>query len=85
MMNLKLKVINYLQNKLKKLDLTTYNSIDLKNHRRIIRALEVTISCGKPYSSYLKKTKINRSFKVIEIGINADREIVYERMKRLIK
>ena len=78
------KGINYLQNKLKKLDLTTYNSIDLKNHRRIIRALEVTISCGKPYSSYLKKTKINRSFKVIEIGINADREIVYERINNRV-
>ena len=54
---LETKGIIYLQNKLKKLDLTTYNSIDLKNHRRIIRALEVTISSGKPYSSYLKKNK----------------------------
>ena len=81
---LETKGIIYLQNKLKKLDLTTYNSIDLKNHRRIIRALEVTISSGKPYSSYLKKTKINRGFKVIEIGINADREIVYERINNRV-
>tara|TARA_B110000211_G_scaffold219944_1_gene266174 strand:- start:535 stop:1485 length:951 start_codon:yes stop_codon:yes gene_type:complete len=78
------KGIIYLQSKLKKLDITTYNSIDLKNHRRIIRALEVTISSKKPYSSYLKKTKINRGFKVIEIGINTDREILYKRINKRV-
>ena len=80
----KTKGIIYLQSKLKKLDITTYNSIDLKNHRRIIRALEVTISSKKPYSSYLKKTKINRGFKVIEIGINTDREILYKRINKRV-
>jgi len=74
------KGLIYLQNELKKVDLITYNNIDLNNHRRIIRALEVTISSGKPYSSYLNKKNINRGFKIIEIGINAEREMVYQRI-----
>lgn len=78
------KGLIYLQNKLKKIDLITYNNIDLNNSRRIIRALEVTISNGKPYSSFLNKKKVNRDFKVIEIGINAERELVYQRINNRV-
>jgi tRNA dimethylallyltransferase len=78
------KGLIYLQNELKKVDLITYNNIDLNNHRRIIRALEVTISSGKPYSSYLNKKNINRGFKIIEIGINAEREMVYQRINNRV-
>lgn len=78
------KGLIYLQNKLKKVDLITYNNIDLNNSRRIIRALEVTISNGKPYSSFLNKKKVNRDFKVIEIGINAERELVYQRINNRV-
>ena len=78
------KGLIYLQNELKKIDLITYNNIDLNNHRRIIRALEVTISSGKPYSSYLNKKNINRGFKIIEIGINAEREMVYQRINNRV-
>jgi tRNA dimethylallyltransferase len=53
----KLKGLHHIQNELKKKDLISFNNIDLNNHRRIIRALEVTISSGKPYSSFLKKKK----------------------------
>jgi tRNA dimethylallyltransferase len=78
------KGLIYLQNKLKKIDLITYNNIDLNNSRRIIRALEVTISSGKPYSSFLNKKKVDRDFKVIEIGINAERELVYQRINNRV-
>ena len=78
------KGLIYLQNKLKKVDLITYNNIDLNNSRRIIRALEVTISSGKPYSSFLNKKKVDRDFKVIEIGINAERELVYQRINNRV-
>ena len=78
------KGLIYLQNKLKKVDLITYNNIDLNNSRRIIRALEVTISNGKPYSSFLNKKKVDRDFKVIEIGINAERELVYQRINNRV-
>ena len=78
------KGLIYLQNKLKKVDLITYNNIDLNNSRRIIRALEVTISNEKPYSSFLNKKKVDRDFKVIEIGINAERELVYQRINNRV-
>ena len=52
--------------------------------RRIIRALEVTISNGKPYSSFLKKKNNKRNFKTIEIGLKDDRELIYNRINNRV-
>ena len=76
----KIKGLHHIQNELKKKDLISFNNIDLNNHRRIIRALEVTISSGKPYSSFLKKKNTRRNFKTIEIGLKDDRELIYNRI-----
>ena len=76
----KLKGLDHIQNELKKKDLISFNNIDLNNHRRIIRALEVTISSGKPYSSFLMKKNVKRNFKTIEIGLKDDRELIYNRI-----
>ena len=76
----KLKGLHHIQNELKKKDLISFNNIDLNNHRRIIRALEVTISSGKPYSSFLMKKNVKRNFKTIEIGLKDDRELIYNRI-----
>ena len=73
-----------MQNELKEKDLISYKNIDLNNHRRIIRALEVTISSGKPYSSYLKKKYTKRNFKIIEIGIKDERELIYKRINNRV-
>ena len=72
--------IKVLQEKLKLLDPNSYENIDIDNPRRLIRALEVTIGSGKPYSSFLKKTKKNRNFNVITIGLNQDRAELYEKI-----
>ncbi|MDC0622551.1 tRNA (adenosine(37)-N6)-dimethylallyltransferase MiaA [Flavobacteriaceae bacterium] len=80
----KLKGLNHIQNELKEKDLISFNSIDLNNPRRIIRALEVTISNGKPYSSFLKKKKNKRNFKTIEIGLKDDRELIYNRINNRV-
>ena len=48
------KGIEYLQNKLKEKDPNYYDKVDLSNHHRVIRALEVCESQNKPYSSFLK-------------------------------
>jgi tRNA dimethylallyltransferase len=78
-----------LQNKLKELDVLSYNSIDIKNPRRVIRALEVCITSKKPYSSFLNKKFKKRNFKIIELGIIADRSLIYknidERVDLMIK
>ena len=72
--------IKTLQEKLKLLDPNSYENIDIDNPRRLIRALEVSIGSGKPYSSFLKKTKKNRDFNVITIGLNQDRAELYEKI-----
>lgn len=69
-----------LQEQLKELDLDTYNTIAIENPHRVIRALEVCIGSGKPYSSFLNKDKKQRQFKTISIGLTADREIIYNRI-----
>ncbi len=69
---------------LKLLDPEHYNRVDLKNHKRIIRALEICESAGRPYSSFLTKNKVERNFKIIKIGLEMRREELYERINRRV-
>lgn len=69
-----------LQLQLKTLDIKAYNSIAIENPQRVIRALEICIGSGKPYSSFLNKDKNKRNFKTITIGITAERAIIYNRI-----
>jgi tRNA dimethylallyltransferase len=85
-LNLSLKTdgIMALQKELKAKDPETYAKIDLKNSHRIIRVLEICKGTGKPYSQFLNKDKIKRSFASISIGLDATREIVYERINKRV-
>ncbi len=65
---------------LKKLDPKSYQNIDLKNPKRILKALEVCLSSGKPYSGFLTRKKKNRDFGIVKIGLNMERESLYERI-----
>ncbi|WP_299284391.1 tRNA (adenosine(37)-N6)-dimethylallyltransferase MiaA [uncultured Mucilaginibacter sp.] len=76
--------LEYLQNQLKILDPEYYEQVDLQNPQRIIRALEISASTGKPFSSFLTKTKKERDFKIIKIGINPERAILYERINNRV-
>lgn len=78
------KGIISLQNSLKKLDPDTYQKIDLNNHQRLIRALEICMGTGKPFSSFQTKNKVKRNFTPIKIGLNADREIIYKRINHRV-
>lgn len=78
------KGIEHLQQQLKALDLETYNSITLDNPQRVIRALEVCIGAGLPYSSFKNKPKEKRNFTSLKIGLNADREIIYNRINQRV-
>ena len=73
--------VEVLQEQLKELDLETYNVIELQNPKRVIRALEVCIGAGIPYSTFKNKPKAPRNFTSIKIGLDADREIIYNRIK----
>lgn len=73
-----------LQDQLKELDPVYYSKVDTENPHRIIRALEVCIDSGEPYSSFITNKKDNRPFKVITVGLTADREIIYDRINRRV-
>ncbi len=69
-----------LQNQLKELDIETYQNIAIDNPQRVIRALEVCIGSGLPYSSFKNKPKAPRNFTSIKIGLDADRLFIYDRI-----
>lgn len=86
--NLKIKLekdgIEYLQEKLKELDSETYEKIDIDNHQRVIRALEICLGTGNPYSSFLTDKSSVRNFIPVKIGLTADREIIYNRINQRV-
>ena len=82
--------INYLQDKLKELDADYYQQLKLENPQtlqnpqRMKRFVEVCLCTGKPYSSFLNQKKNQRSFTPIIIGLEADREIMYDRINQRV-
>ena len=78
------KGIMVLQEQLKALDPDYYERVDIENPHRLIRALEICIHTGKSYSSFLGLKKKKHDFKCILVGLNADREIIYERINRRV-
>jgi tRNA dimethylallyltransferase len=69
---------------LKMLDPEHYNRVDLKNYKRILRALEICETTGRPYSSFLKKEKREKNFSVIKIGLERPREELYEMINQRV-
>ncbi len=67
-----------LQKRLQKEDPAYCDEVDLKNARRLIRALEVSIDTGTPYSSYRKKKRAKRDFETIRIIIDRPRTALYD-------
>ena len=82
--------LNYLQNKLKELDPICFEKISaenpqtLQNPQRMMRFVEVCLGTGKPYSSFLNQKKNKRNFAPIIIGLEAEREIMYNRINRRV-
>ncbi|MGB7842317.1 MAG: tRNA (adenosine(37)-N6)-dimethylallyltransferase MiaA [Salinimicrobium sp.] len=76
--------IENLQLQLQQLDPEYYSEVDINNPHRLIRALEICVGTGKSYSSFRKNKKAERPFKTIEIGLTAEREIVYDRINRRV-
>jgi tRNA dimethylallyltransferase len=69
---------------LKKLDPVSYRNMDLKNPNRILKALEISLMTGRPYSSFLTHGKKQRDFRILKIGLNLEREILYERINNRV-
>ncbi len=69
---------------LQKLDPQHYKIVDLNNSKRLLRAVEVCIQTGKTYTSFLSKPNKNRDFKILKIGLERNREELYERINKRV-
>ena len=76
--------IDPIRQQLKLLDPVFYKQVDLKNHKRVIHALEICLMAGKPYSSLRTDSKKPRPFNIIKIGLKRDREELYERINQRV-
>jgi len=76
--------LKHIQNLLKKIDFEYYNKVDLNNHRRIIRALAVSIETKNPYSSFLNNTNQERNFIEHVYIINEDRDRLYNKINNRV-
>jgi tRNA dimethylallyltransferase len=76
--------IESLRVSLRLLDPDYYQKVDLRNYKRIIRALEIFDSSGRPYSSFLNNEKKERDFGIIKIGLQRPREDLYERINKRV-
>ena len=69
---------------LRRLDPQTYESIDPANRQRVVRALEVCIGTGRPFSSYKTAAARERPFSIRKIGLTREREELYDRINRRV-
>lgn len=83
-LNYKKNGIIYLQNKLKLLDPSYYGKVDIKNHRRLIRALEICISTNKPYSSFIGKKKLKHNFNILNFALEMNRDLLYKNINERV-
>ena len=77
--------IEVLQDELLKLDPSYYNEVDLKNPKRILRALEICITTGSTYSASRTNESKKRPFNIIKVGLNRDREVLYKRINQRVE
>lgn len=73
-----------IKNQLQVLDPEYYEKVDQANPQRMIRGLEVVLSTGKKLSSFLTATKKPRPFKIVKIGLNTDRALLYDRINERV-
>ncbi len=85
-MKLRLEVegLDSLLEELSRLDPEHYAIVDRKNPRRILHALEICHQTGKTYTSFRTGEKRKRPFNIIKIGLNRDRDELYERINQRV-
>jgi tRNA dimethylallyltransferase len=72
--------IDYLRRQLKLIDPDYYKMVDLKNPKRMLKGLEVTLQTGIPYSKFRLNQKKTRPFRIIQIGLEISRDALYQRI-----
>lgn len=76
--------IESLRQELRLLDPESYATIDIANGQRVVRALEVCLMTGKPFSSFKTSQTKKRDFKIEKIGLTRPREVLYDRINRRV-
>ena len=76
--------VEALRMELKTLDPESYASIDIANGQRVVRALEVCLMTGKPFSSFKTSSRKSRDFEVEKIGLTRPRDVLYDRINRRV-
>ena len=79
------KGLDHLTSMLRLLDPEWYDRVDLKNPKRVMHAVEVSLFAGKPYSSILTQSKKERPFSIIKIGLNRERDELYDNINRRVE
>ena len=69
---------------LKRLDPEHYAIVDRQNPRRVVHALEICVMTGKTYTSFRKAEKKRRPFEIVKIGLNRQRDELYDRINRRV-
>ena len=69
---------------LRQLDPEYYEIVDKQNPRRVVHGLEICLMTGKTYTSFRKREKKERPFKIVKIGLNRDREELYNRINQRV-
>ncbi len=69
---------------LRRLDPEYYDKVDRNNPARVLRALEVCLQTGRPYSSMRTGERRKRDFRIVKIGIEMDRDVLYDRINRRV-
>ena len=76
--------VESLRMELKSLDPESYATIDIANGQRVVRALEVCLMTGKPFSSFKTAEKKPHDFEIEKIGLTRPREVLYDRIDRRV-
>tara|TARA_B100000767_G_scaffold43090_1_gene37018 strand:+ start:1869 stop:2786 length:918 start_codon:yes stop_codon:yes gene_type:complete len=78
------KGLVWLKEEVKKSDPKFYDTCDQQNPQRLLRALEVFIATGQPFSSFKSIKPKQRPFEIIKIGLTTEREILYKRINKRV-
>ena len=84
MARLKSEGVESLRLELKALDPESYATIDVANGQRVVRALEVCLMTGRPFSSFKTSVVKKRDFEIEKIGLTRPRDVLYDRINRRV-
>ncbi len=76
--------LDALKAELRLIDPEYYSTVDLMNHKRIVHALEIYYTSGRPFSSFRTNTKKERPFRILKFGLRRERQVLFDRINRRV-